>query len=206
MGDIIITYYGHSCFKASCDKGSVIFDPYENNSVPGLRLPENLAADMVLCSHSHSDHNASGLVSSSGNNCFDVDVVTVPHDNEGGAKRGMNDISIVHMDGKRIAHFGDIGRMPTSSEYDILKGLDLAMIPVGGFFTIDIRQALDIVRCIKPKKVIFMHFRRDDTGYNVLSDIDQLDREYDSIRLLPQSEIALSDLPHNACCVLTAMQ
>ena len=34
-----ITWYGHSCFRLESAAGSVIFDPYERGSVPGMELP-----------------------------------------------------------------------------------------------------------------------------------------------------------------------
>ena len=58
-----LTWYGHSCFKLDLGAGgSVIFDPYSPDSVPGAELPDDLEADMVLCSHQHGDHNAAGRV------------------------------------------------------------------------------------------------------------------------------------------------
>ena len=55
MNKLTITWHGHSCFTISCNGYDVVLDPYAPGSVPGL--PElSLTADMVLCSHEHSDH------------------------------------------------------------------------------------------------------------------------------------------------------
>ena len=34
-----LTWYGHACFRLESPDGTVVFDPYEPGSVPGLRLP-----------------------------------------------------------------------------------------------------------------------------------------------------------------------
>ena len=51
-----ITWNGHSCFTLSTSDGTVVMDPYEDQSVPGYQALK-LTADLVLCSHEHSDHN-----------------------------------------------------------------------------------------------------------------------------------------------------
>jgi len=56
MSEIEIAYYGHSCFKVCYRGNSILFDPYEDDSVPGLKLPEGMTADAVYCSHDHADH------------------------------------------------------------------------------------------------------------------------------------------------------
>ena len=48
-----LTWNGHACFTFDTDEGVVVFDPYQRDYVPGLRLPE-LAGDTVLCSHGHN--------------------------------------------------------------------------------------------------------------------------------------------------------
>ena len=50
-----LTWLGHACFKLESIDGTIIFDPFKNNSVPGLKeIREH--ADLVLCSHEHDDH------------------------------------------------------------------------------------------------------------------------------------------------------
>ena len=85
MSKVKIIYYGHSCFKVEALSGSIIFDPYADGSVPGLRLPHGLKADVVSCSHQHDDHNAAELVRTTGDRpMFTVQKLTVPHDHHDG--------------------------------------------------------------------------------------------------------------------------
>ena len=56
------------------------------------------------------------------------------------------------------------------------------MIPVGGYFTIDAKQAKAIVDELKPECVIPMHYRGDNFGYEVLAPVD------DFLELCPHHE------------------
>ena len=56
-----IIWYGHSCFEITGNDGTVIFDPYQEGSVPGLNKL-HLKGNLVLCSHDHDDHNARDCV------------------------------------------------------------------------------------------------------------------------------------------------
>ena len=47
-------WYGHSCFEITGNDGTVIFDPYQEGSVPGLNKL-HLKGNLVLCSHDHDD-------------------------------------------------------------------------------------------------------------------------------------------------------
>ena len=56
-----IIWYGHSCFEITGSDGTVIFDPYQEGSIPGLNKL-HLKGNLVLCSHEHDDHNARDCV------------------------------------------------------------------------------------------------------------------------------------------------
>ncbi len=179
---MLLTWYGHSCFKLDMGEGgSVIFDPYGRGMVPGAELPDNLTADMVLCSHEHGDHNAADRVKLSGKApLFQVERIETYHDTEGGGKRGSNTIHIVKYKSFKAAHFGDLGCPLTEEQAERLTGLDLALIPVGGFFTIDRAEAKRIIERIKPKITVPMHYRRGDMGFNVLGSIDDFTGQFAS--------------------------
>lgn len=53
-----------------------------------------------------------------------------------------------------IYHAGDTDLIP---EMNNLKAIDIAMFPVGGTFTMDIDEAVEAARIIKPRAVIPMH-------------------------------------------------
>jgi L-ascorbate metabolism protein UlaG (beta-lactamase superfamily) len=54
---------------------------------------------------------------------------------------------------------GDLGHMLDSSQIRELGNVDILLIPVGGFFTIDAAAATKICDDIKPKIVVPMHYK-----------------------------------------------
>lgn len=197
MNNLTITYYGHSCFKVSSEKGSVVLDPYADGSVPGLTLPKNMTADAVFCSHGHEDHNAADLIRLSGKkNPFEVSFITTPHDHHEGSHRGMSRFTFLKIDGITVAHLGDLGRLPTKEEYSELAKVDVVMIPCAGYFTISSEEAAQILPRLKsPSLKILMHFRDGSSGYEVQEDIKDILKVIPGVKRLPETEITI-DFEH----------
>ncbi|ODU55191.1 MAG: hypothetical protein ABT01_06745 [Clostridium sp. SCN 57-10] len=170
--NVTIEWLGHSCFRLTGGDSSIILDPYADDMIPGL-APLRAAGDAVFCSHDHDDHGFIGNVTLSGRApALQVERLVVPHDDCGGAQRGLNRIHIFTLDGARIAHFGDIGVMPDATQLDRLRGLDAAFIPVGGHDTIDAATADTLARAIEPRVVIPMHYRTEGFGFGVIGTLD----------------------------------
>ena len=169
-----ITYHGHACFTLEHEGCRAVIDPYGWGMVPGQ--PDlHLEAEAVYCSHSHGDHNftdAVTLVPAKGPLPWTVAEFETPHDEEGGAKRGMNTVRIFHCGGIRIAHLGDIGCFPDENLAKALEGVDCMLIPVGGFFTVGPQTAWQIIRAAQPRVAVPMHYRTDDMGFDIICHID----------------------------------
>ncbi len=167
-----LTWYGHSCFLLETAEGSAVFDPYAPGSVPGWLLPP-LTADVALCSHQHSDHNwAEGVTPTGRAPGFRVETLAVWHDEVRGAKRGPNTIHIVEAEGLRVAHLGDLGHELSPEQLAALGHIDVLMLPVGGFFTIDAKQAARTAAAIGAPVVIPMHYRGADFGYEKIGPVE----------------------------------
>ena len=197
-GAIRLTWLGHSCFKLECGGHSAVIDPYRE--VPGYP-PLRVEAGEVFKSHDHDDHGwvqAVSLVEEPGDSPFRVHTEACWHDEKKGALRGSNLITIFEAEGLKIAHFGDIGHQPDPALAERLKGLDAALIPVGGFFTIDGKEAFKLMETIDPKVTILMHFRRGGRGFVVISgpevftglvkDRPVLEAETDTVEISGDSE------------------
>ena len=66
---------------------------------------------------------------------------------------------IVEMeDGRRIYHAGDTGLFDTMKLYGELYPLEVALLPIGGVFTMDPVQAAKAAELLQPKCVIPMHY------------------------------------------------
>lgn len=159
-----ITWYGHACFKIETAEGSLVLDPYAPGSVPGLRLPA-LTADTALCSHAHSDHNyAAGVTLSGRDTALKISRLPCFHDGEGGRLRGKNLISVVDAEGLRLVHLGDLGHMLSTSLLAALGRVDVLLVPVGGFYTIDANQAQALCAALRPDIAVPMHYRSENCG------------------------------------------
>ena len=199
-----ITWVGHACFKIEKDGFAVVTDPYEDGSVPGLR-PVREQANLVLASHEHGDHNARQLVKVEEADCpFTITQIATWHDEVKGAKRGPNTIYILEAEGLRIAHLGDLGCDLEEAQIAQLKGLDVCMIPVGGFYTIDGLQAAELVKKLQPKVAVPMHFRDDAAGFgfDVISEADVFAGQFDSVCRMPGSTLDPEALPDAQVVIL----
>ena len=132
-----IINYGHACFKIIDDDISLILDPYRDGSVPGLNLPKELDANYVFKSHDHYDHDALNKVKIIRNdkslNMMEIDL---PHDDVNGAKRGRSIARLFKFSDYSICHMGDIGDVNAVINCDALKGVDIVLCPINGFYTI----------------------------------------------------------------------
>ena len=174
-----ITYIGHACFLIEDNAGhTIVTDPYRHGSVPGLK-DHGLVADEVICSHSHHDHDDFDGVGAPENawpGKFDVKIIRTFHDDVQGAARGRNNISIINIDGQKVVHMGDIGCELSASQLDQIRGCDVLLIPVGGFYTINARQAFAMTKDIDPRVVIPMHYRGATFGYKEIATREEFEQ------------------------------
>ena len=171
--EVKLTYHGHACFTLEYQGVKAVIDPYAWGMVPGQ--PDlHLTANAVYCSHGHADHNFTQAVEivETPSLPWTVAEFETPHDDCGGAKRGMNTVRIFDCCGIRIAHLGDLGCFPDEVLEEALNGVDCMLIPVGGYYTINCQTAYQIIRSCRPKIAIPMHYRTDNTGFDEISHID----------------------------------
>lgn len=120
-------------------------------------------------SHEHFDHNATGEVGNNPVIMRDIGKqetkgvvikgVSGFHDKDQGAQRGTNTIFILEVDGVKIVHLGDLGHLLNPEQIRAIGEVDILLIPVGGTFTIDAREAGEVVGQLKPRIVIPMHYK-----------------------------------------------
>ncbi|MFZ1549263.1 MAG: MBL fold metallo-hydrolase, partial [Microgenomates group bacterium] len=186
-----LKYLGHSSFLIKSKDAKVVTDPFDPKAV-GLKFPKQ-EADIVTLSHGHADHNHIAGVSA------EALVVDWPgeyekmgvritgyatfHDQEKGAQRGENTMYKIEADEVSILHCGDLGHALTDELVDEIGDVDILLIPVGGFYTIDSAEALKVIQKIEPSIVIPMHFNReglDQKAYGQLTGLDEFIKVYGS--------------------------
>ena len=181
--EVKLTYHGHACFTLEYEGAKAVIDPYAWGMVPG-QADLHLRANAVYCSHGHADHNFTDAVelTDSPSLPWTVEEYETPHDDCGGAKRGMNTVRIFHCGGVRVAHLGDIGCFPDEALEKALQNVEIMMIPVGGYYTIGCQTAYQIIRAAKPCVAIPMHYRADKTGFDEISHIDDFCKLYPFVK------------------------
>ena len=166
-----ITYHGHACFSVESEGYRIVLDPYK-----GVRGYQDidLTANEVFCSHGHMDHAyTDGVkIEEERKSPFTVEFIDSFHDDKEGAQRGKNRITVLSAEGKKVAHLGDIGHMLSIKDGERLKDLDCIMIPVGGFYTINAEQAVRIVRHLRPKAIVPMHYKDGRTGLEAIGTVE----------------------------------
>jgi L-ascorbate metabolism protein UlaG (beta-lactamase superfamily) len=172
-----IKWLGHASFLITSDSGvRVITDPYtRGGGITYGQIQET--ADVVTMSHKHQDHNNVGAVKGKPvvvdtpgvRSVKGIDFVGVPsyHDEAKGAQRGPNIIFCFTMDGVRVCHLGDLGHELDAAKVKEIGTVDVVLAPVGGFYTIDCRQAGGVCESLKPKVVIPMHVKTAKCDYPI---------------------------------------
>ncbi|HPD56923.1 MAG TPA: MBL fold metallo-hydrolase [Smithellaceae bacterium] len=198
-----IKWYGHAAFKITTDKGiRMIIDPYEPGAYNGAlsygKIDEE--ADIVLTSHDHADHNytktiAGGyaLIDKAGE--YDLQGIKIKafssfHDATSGKERGVNLIFVIAVDGLNLVHTGDIGH---DLDDDMLKKIgkvDIVLLPVGGFFTIDADQAAKMISALAPRVTIPMHYKTDKCGFPI-APAEEFTKGKNNVRVLDKSEVEI---------------
>ncbi len=187
-----LTWYGHSCFLLETECGSLVFDPYAPGSVPGLTLPP-LTADCVICSHAHSDHGyARGVRLTGREPGFALTRVSTFHDDQGGALRGVNTVTLVEAEGLRLVHLGDLGHALTAAQIAALGRVDVLLVPVGGYYTIDAAAAHSLCRELGARVVVPMHYRGPGFGYDVISTLDPFLALAENVRFFDSASLTLA--------------
>ncbi|HSX57760.1 MAG TPA: MBL fold metallo-hydrolase [Candidatus Saccharimonadales bacterium] len=206
-----ISYLGHASFKLKGKNATVVVDPFDPKI--GLKFPK-VEADIVASTHSHFDHNAISSVGGSpyvieGPGEYEVkgiEIVGVAswHDNKEGAERGKNTIYNFKIDKINIAHLGDLGQTTlTEPQVEEIGNVDVLLLPVGGFFTIDASEANKIASQLEPKIIIPMHFKGDST-VSELADVDKFLKEIgkENIEAVPKLVVTPDKLPEETQVVL----
>jgi len=199
-----VKFLGHAAFLITSDKGTkIITDPYEPGGFGGAigygKITE--AADIAVVSHDHGDHGyVAGLsgnpeiVKKSGSQeakGIAFKGVPVYHDASKGGERGSNIMFCFDVDGVRVCHAGDLGHPLSAEEIAELGPIDVLMLPVGGFFTIDAAVASDIVNALKPRIVIPMHYKTEKCGFPIAG-VDQFLAGKSNVKNTNASEVEIS--------------
>jgi L-ascorbate metabolism protein UlaG (beta-lactamase superfamily) len=180
-GHVTIEYIAHSCFRIHTASGTrLLIDPFASRVWLGYDFPRRLAADAVLITHPHYDHDADVLIGHQpppwtpdvrvlrDPGAYKVSDVTITgirgkHADPWGKEFGQtNTIWLLEADGLRIAHLGDNGPL-TEANLQELGRIDILLIPIDARDHILKDAEIQAIRkALHPRILIPMHYRIPD--------------------------------------------
>jgi len=188
-----LKWLGHASFCLTINEHVIYIDPFAGEY--------DKPADLILCTHDHFDHaeidkvpkKDNCLVFTAGCNkdfgwakvtsipAYNIDKFRSP-----GEPFHPKDVGvgyIIEAEGKRIYHSGDTDVIPEMKQ---ARGVDYALLPIGGIYTMDVDEAKKAQEIIQAKTVIPMH-------YNSLDAIAKYDKVPwpEAKQLSPGEEITL---------------
>lgn len=190
---MLIEHIGHAEFLITLESGfRILTDPYDASTGYPVR---KLEADGVLVSHHHHDHdaveNVTGfpqIIDYAGVHTFAPDVrvtgIMADHDDAGGTKRGKTLLFLLEAEKLRLAHLGDLGCLLDADQLEALGQVDILLLPVGGFFTIDARQAAEVIDQLDPRIIIPMHYKTKCNADWPIAPVDEFLKLFDSRQIL----------------------
>lgn len=206
-----LKYYAHACFSMTYGDGTVLVtDPYDASvTYP----PCDAECTAALVSHDHFDHNYTQslkghfeTVHTAGT--FDFGGVRITatqsfHDKENGALRGKNLLFRIEGEGLSIAHIGDLGHMPNAHQKEVLADLDVLLIPIGGTYTIDTKEAEEIIRELKPRIAVAMHYRTEEYG-DCFEGPEAFEKDMNAVRMPREIEITCENIDQLPAAIIMA--
>ena len=195
-----ITWYGHSCFRLTeRNYVTVVTDPYDNKVI-GYD-PLKLKAEIVTVSHDAPGHNNSDAVKGTthvltGPGEFEIGgvfITAVQTDSAGKKTKDVtrNTIYVFDYDGITVAHLGDLQKIPTQSEIELLGTVNVALVPVGGGNSLNAAKAAEVVSMLEPDLVIPMHYATPDSKIK-LDEINKFIKEMGLSKTEPQPSLKVS--------------
>lgn len=172
-----LIYLKHAAFQIKNGGVVIYIDPFQ---LPPADLEK---ADIVLVTHDHPDHfdmssiqnvatKDTVIVCPKSCNVERYEVINVTEGDKVEVKgvkieavpayninkefhpRGMGVGYVIEISGVKIYHTGDTDRIPEMKEIEV----DIALLPIGGTYTMDVNEAIEAAKDIKAKYYIPMHY------------------------------------------------
>jgi L-ascorbate metabolism protein UlaG (beta-lactamase superfamily) len=199
-----LTFLGQSAVLLEADGRHVLVDPFLGDNPKATRSPDEVPADLVLLTHGHADHlgDTVAIAKRTGAPVVElanelagegIDVVDLnlggTHEFEGGWVRmvpawhtgtspggtvhtpaGL----VIHFGGRTIYHLGDTALFSDLALPGRRDQIDLALVPIGGHYTMDRHDAVEAVRLVGAPRVVPVHY---DTFPPIETDAEAFKRE-----------------------------
>jgi L-ascorbate metabolism protein UlaG (beta-lactamase superfamily) len=114
-----------------------------------------------------------------------------------------NIIYLFDYDGLKVAHLGDLDKVPTQSEIEALEEVNILLLPVGGGNSLNAAQAAELVSMLEPNIVVPMHYKLPGLTLE-LEEVDRFLKEMGVTEPTQEDslKISLSNLPEETETVI----
>ncbi|MGC8622670.1 MAG: MBL fold metallo-hydrolase [Candidatus Micrarchaeia archaeon] len=178
-------WIGHASFYLKSGGYTIYIDPFRVSD----KIAKTEKADLILVTHAHFDHfskediekiskEGTKIIASTQtleasdnvqiatpgfkSSFHGIEIEAVPAYNIKSERLSFHPKSnrwvgyVLEAEGERIYHAGDTDAIP---EMKSLEGIDYALLPIGGTYTMDVQEAIEAAGYINPKHVIPMHYK-----------------------------------------------
>ncbi|MCX6739891.1 MAG: MBL fold metallo-hydrolase [Candidatus Parcubacteria bacterium] len=193
-----IFWHGQGAFKIVEKDVVVAIDPHDKT---GLKMPKFQAQILLITDTKDQYINAEGLrgdsfmIDGAGEyevkNVFVYGIPAEKKDNE------KITIYLIEMEGIKIAHLGMTTQDTlTDKQLEILEGVDILLVPVGGGDSLKAASAVKIISQIQPRVVIPMYYKLPGLNQK-LDSLDVFLKEYGAAQpeTVDKYKISKKDLP-----------
>lgn len=193
-----IFWHGQGAFKIVDKEVVVAIDPHDKT---GLKMPKFQASVLLVTDTKDEYINSDALRGDSfvidGDGEYEVKnvfVYGIPATKKDDEKFT---IYLMEVEGIKIAHLGMISQDTlTDEQMEILEGVDILLVPVGGGNTLNATKAVKIISQIQPRIVIPMYYKVPSLSLK-LDGLEAFLKEYGVTKPEPMDKFKISkkDLP-----------
>lgn len=203
--ELRLHYIGHSTYVLETESGLTVATDYTG------WLGGDLLPDIVTMNRAHSSHYTDypdpaiphilrGWGDAEGPAAHYLDLeemivrnVTTDIRSGGGRAKDQNSIFVFESGGLCIGHLGHLHHEPSDEQYALLGRMDVVMVPVDGGMTLDTPSMLRVMKRLKARVVLPMHWFGDGTLEYFLAGMrDEFAIEYPEGNSVT---VSLADLP-----------
>jgi len=168
-GEVRIQFLGRASFLIVAPDGMrVVIAPYTD--MP-YSFPEDIEADVVLCSHTHHDHMAFYLIAGlpavvtiyevPSAERFGITEVTgylSVHGDYGSESPEENMVFVIQMGDIKLVHLGDFGSFEDEALYAELNDADVVFVPGGDAAGPPLEEIMPLMERIHARTIVPMHW------------------------------------------------